>query len=345
MSEMSKQNENENLANNIKALFINRIDCYCVQTQKGYVKVDDPLTDSVLERHFKGEITVGSYQLNRDNLVKWICFDLDPEKLKDPNKAAVKILSVCFEEKEEADGRKRPRIWKKAILLEASRFPDPSFHIWIFFSIAIPAKVAQWLGYRILEFAGLSPKEVEVFPKQTELTADRAFGNFVKLPLGKHQTADKWSRFLDLETFEPLPNEVLLEVRGITFCEADIAEIMRFKEKRGVQIKFELPKNFKLLSDREEEHVVQWLQKHWQRGYRNQLEMYFLGLCLKRGVSYESARRVIEEVALRTGDEEKQARLDLVDYHYKNRLNIPLKGKSGLKELVEVLKNESKQNA
>ena len=329
----------------LKDLFVNRDDCYCAQTAKGYVRIEAPLTDAILESHLKGTATIGSYQLDQNSHVKWVCFDLDPEKLKDPKEAAVKILSVCFEEKEEADGRKRPRIWKKAILLEASRFPDPSFHIWIFFSIAIPAKVAQWLGYRILEFAGLNPKEVEVFPKQTELTADRAFGNFVKLPLGKHQTADKWSRFLDLETFEPLPNEVLLEVRGITFCEADIAEIMRFKEKRGVQIKFELPKNFKLLSDREEEHVVQWLQKHWQRGYRNQLEMYFLGLCLKRGVSYESARRVIEEVALRTGDEEKQARLDLVDYHYKNRLNIPLKGKSGLKALVEVLKDEHKQNA
>ena len=342
---MSAEEVKNSLLPIVKALFVNREDCYCMQHKQGYSRIEAPLTAAVLESHLKGEITVGSYQLNRDNLVKWVCFDLDPEKLNDPKEAALKVLNVLFEEKEEADGKKRPRIWRKAVLLEASRYPDPSYHIWIFFMPEVPAKLAQWFGYRILELAGLHPKQIEVFPKQTEITEDRPYGNFVKLPLGKHQQAGKWSRLLDLETFEPLPNEALLEVRGITFCEADIAKIMSFREKHGVQIKFELPGAFKPLSDREEERVVAWLQKHWQRGFRNQLEMYFLGLCLKRGVSHESASRIIQEVALRTGDEEKRSRLDLVDYHYNNRLNIPLKGKSGLKELVEVLKNESKQNA
>jgi len=322
----------------VKALFVNREDCYCMQYKQGYSRIEAPLTAAVLERHLKGEITVGSYQLSRSNFVKWLCFDLDPEKLKDPKEAALKVLNVLFEEKEEADGKKRPRIWRKAVLLEASRYPDPSYHIWIFFVPEVPAKLTQWLGYRILELADLNPKQVEVFPKQTELTEDRSYGNFVKLPLGKHQVADKWSCFLDFETFEPLPNSIILDVCGISFSEADLTKIEGFETKKGVQTAFELPKKFRPLSDKEEEKAVQFLCKYWKEGARNRLEMCFLGLCIKRGVSFESAKRIINEVADRTDDAEKQARLDLVAYHYRNRMNVCLKGTSGIREIIKEMR-------
>ena len=330
--------EENPLLERFKALFVNRIDCYCVQTQKGYVKVDDPLTDSVLERHFRGECTVGSYQLNNENMVKWLCFDFDPEKLEDPKVAVQKVLAVCLEQKEESDGAKRPRIWPNAVLLEASRYPDASYHVWILFLIPVSAKVAQWLGMRILELSGLNPKQVELFPKQTELTADRPFGNFVKLPMGKHQVEGKWSRFLSFGDFEPLPYAALFGFRGVSFSEADLAKIESFETKRDVQTAFELPKNFKSLSDKEEEKAVKFLCKYWKEGARNRLEMYFLGLCLKKGVSYESAKRIIEEVSIRTNDGEKQSRLELVSYHYRNRLNVSLKGSSGICEIIEEMK-------
>jgi hypothetical protein len=207
----------------------------------------------------------------------------------------------------------------------------------------VSAKIAQWLGLRILELAGLSPKLIEVFPKQGELTEDGPFGNFVKLPLGLHQVAQKWSRFLDHATFEPLPNSVILDANGITFNAVDTAKIMSFEAKTHVQTAFELPKKFKPVSDKEEEKAVRFLCKYWKEGYRNDLEMYFLGVCLKKGVAIESARRIIEEVVLRTDDNERAARLGLIDYHYQNRLTTCLKGLSGIREIVMEIKSHGNQ--
>lgn len=321
----------------IRRLFIIRDDCYCIQLKQGYVKVNTPLTNDVLLRHLGGEVTVGSYQLGKENLVRWLCFDLDPEKLGNPKEAVEKLLGVLFEEGEEADGRRRPRIWRKAVLLEASRYPDHSYHIWIFFEPEVPAKAAKWLGYRIIELASLNPKEIEVFPKQTELTESRPYGNFVKLPLGKHQFEGKWSRFLDPATFELLPNEILNQVCGISFSEADLAKIMSFEERKHVQTSLALPTNYKPLKSRQEERITLFLAKYWRQGSRNRLELAFLGWAIKRGISYDSARRIIQRVTELTGDEEAAARLRLVDYHYKNRLNMAsqLLGVSGLKEIIK----------
>lgn len=319
----------------LKDLFINRLDCYCVQLKQGYTRIEEPLTDAILESHLKGEKTVGAYQLDSENRVKWLAFDLDPEKLRFPQATAKQILNVLFEKKANVDGKEKPRVRPQSVILEASRYPDPSFHVWILFLVPVKAKVARWLGLRILEMANLTPQQVEVFPKQAELTQDRPYGNFVKLPFGKHQVENKWSRPLDVETFEPLPYSSILDIFGASLSEADLSEIESFETKKHVQTAFKLPKTFKPLSDREEEKAVKFLCKYWREGYRNQLAMFFVGLCLKKGVSYESARHIIEEVADRANDEEKQTRLELVNYHYRNRLNCNLKGASGIREIIE----------
>jgi hypothetical protein len=315
------------LADALHSLFVARGDCYAVQLDKGgYVKVEEPLTIEVLTRHLRGELTVGAYQLNGDSFVKWLCFDLDPERLSNPREAATKILQVCFEKFRERDPDgcyvERPRIWPSAVLVEASRYPDPSYHVWILFSLPMPAKVVRWLGLRILELANLNPKQIEVFPKQGELDDARSFGNLVKLPLGFHRVEKKWSRLLNPETFEPLPNEVLLNCWGVSFSEADLAKMMSFEDRKHVQTSLALPSNYKPLKSRDEEQVVKFLLKYWRKGYRNKLELAFLGYCIKKGVSYESAKRIIERVTDLTNDEEKTARLRLVDYHYENRRNL-----------------------
>ena len=220
----------------LKTLFTNRTDCYLIQLQKGYSKVDAPLTDDVLRRHLSGEITVGSYQLDKDSNVKWSCHDIDPEHLDDPKATAQQILDVLLETEKDADGNDIPRVWPSCILLEASRYPDPSYHVWLLFMLPVKAKAARWLGLRILELANLSPKQVEVFPKQDEVTAERPFGNFVKLPFGFHQVEQKWSRLLDFATFEPLPLEKLEEKHGLSFSEKDMAKLESMETKRNVQV-------------------------------------------------------------------------------------------------------------
>jgi len=320
------------LTGEVFRLFINRTDCYAVQQPRGgYIRKNEPLTPRVLEQHLHGKKTIGAYQLNpEDNTVKTEILDLDPEHLEDPRETAERIIKVCLKEK-----NGRPRIWKHSLLLEASRYPDPSYHIWIFFLLPFPAKAARWLGYRILELAGLNPSQIEVFPKQGELTKERPYGNLIKLPLGLHQTAKKWSCFLNPETFEPIDPKVLNYSSGISFTNRDTERILQLADKKKpIQVKLDIPRKFKSLPDSEEEKAVQFLTRYWKRGYRNQLELSFLGLCIKRGVSYDSAYRIVKEVCERTGDEETPHRLQLVKYHYENRLNLPLKGSSGLREII-----------
>ncbi|MGB9740854.1 MAG: TOTE conflict system archaeo-eukaryotic primase domain-containing protein [Candidatus Bathyarchaeales archaeon] len=333
--------KSETLPEVVGKLFVNRSDCYCLQKVNGsYIKVEASLTDNILHQHLRGELTVGAYQLGKDNTVKYLCFDFDPEHLPDTRLAVQRLLSVLFEKRREDDGVERPRVWPSAVLLEASRWPDESYHVWVLFSLPVHAKVARWLGLRCLELADLNPREVEVFPKQTELTKDRPYGNFVKLPLGKHQAAGKWSRLLNPENFEPLANEVLLDCWGISFSESDIAKILAFKEKESVQVSLKLADVLQSLPSEEEERAAEILARYWRRGYRNRLEMAFLGYCLKKGVSYESARRIIEKVCDLTNDEEKAARLKLVEYHYRNRrgLGAKLAGASLISEVIKEVK-------
>jgi len=333
------------LADALIEKFLNRTDVYAVQTPRGgYIKVEEPLTRRIIAEHLRGKRTVGVYQLSQDSKVKWLCFDLDPEKLSDPANVARAILNVCFERRLDKDGVEKPRVWQHSVLLEASRYPDLSYHVWILFLLPAPAKVARWLGLRILELASLDLRVVEVFPKQVSVSEHSPFGNLVKLPLGLHRVECKWSRFLDFETFEPLPSGILLEKIGLSFMESDLEKILRMDLEGEIQtrlnVQAQAERDFKPLLNSEEDFCVNFLSKLWIRGFRNQVEMAFLGWCIKNGVSYESARRIIEEVAKRRNDEEYAERLRLVDYHYRNRWHLGrrLRGFSGLKEAVmEVL--------
>lgn len=339
---MNEHERTKNLAALLREKFVNRCDCYCIQLKKGYTRIDEPLTDETLHNHLSGEITVGSYQLDYNSHVKWLCFDFDPEKLADPKEATQKALAALLEKPREEEN-KTPRVWQNCIILEASRYPDPSYHIWVLFEEPVKAKVARWLGLRILEMSGLSPKLVEVFPKQEEVTLERPFGNFVKLPLGKHQVEWKWSRMLDLETFEPLPSEELENKYGLSFREADIERLESVETKKNVQVRFEAPTVFKKLSDKDEEKTVSFLARYWQHGYRNELTLGFCGMCIKQGVSHESVKRIVEAVCRRTKTSafDTSEFLQKVDYQFTHRANIgSLKGSSGIREVIEAIREK-----
>lgn len=342
-----KASENKkSLQDAFLSLFVNRQDVYAAQKNKGYLKVEQSLTTKIIHDHLQGKITIGVYQLDNDNMVKWLCFDLDPGTLANPKETAQTIIQECVLRPES----ETPRFYEKAVLLEASRYPDASYHIWVFFEpLPVSAKVVRWLGLKILEHANVNPKLVEVFPKQTELTKDRPYGNLVKLPLGFHRKANKWSRFLDLQSFEPLSTSCVFNVQGVSFLESELVMICNFEDKRHIQIKFQLPKNYQPLKSKEEDKIARFLVKYWHAptpstpGNRNRLEMVFLGWCLKKGVSFGSAYRIVDQVTVLTSDEERSQRLQLVKYHYQSRQNIAsqLLGISGLKEIVrEIVKND-----
>jgi len=216
-----EKEENKKLSLILDKLFVNRHDSYALQQRDGqYYRVDSPLMLELLERHLRGEPTVGVYQLSEDNMVKWLCFDIDPEHNPNPPETASKLVQTCLENK---------RFYPKSLWLEASRHPDPSFHVWVLFSVPVNAKVAKWLGVKIMALADVNPKQLELFPKQTEIGSE-GFGSLVKLPLGFHQVEKKWSEFLNLETFEPLPKKAILEAEGVSFSQEDLEKIVQLAE-------------------------------------------------------------------------------------------------------------------
>ena len=207
--------------------FINREDDYALQQPDGqYFRANKKLTSDTVEQHLQGEITVATYQLNSENTVKELVLDIDPEHNANPAETAQKLVEASLENK---------RFPKKSVWLESSRYPDPSFHVRILFAVPIPAKVAKWLGAKLLTVANVNPNTVELFPKQTKIDSN-GFGNCIKLPLGFHQVEKKWSRFLDHETWKPLPNEAILEAEGVSFSEKDHQKITQLAEvKPAVQ--------------------------------------------------------------------------------------------------------------
>jgi len=76
---MKKQNLNSTERKVYRELFINRDDVFKRQDNqgKGYYDVHDPLTDEIL---FNPEENVGSYQLDKNNKVRYAVLDIDLKK-------------------------------------------------------------------------------------------------------------------------------------------------------------------------------------------------------------------------------------------------------------------------
>lgn len=335
----------------LKHLFVNRTDCYCTQLTSGrYQKIDAPLTDQQLTQHLKGELTVGSYQLNQQSQVKWFCYDLDPEKLADPKQTAQQILAAMRQKtstdtqtaKQQTAQQPQPLIWDNSIILEASRYPDNSYHIWIPFMTPVTAKVARWLALRILELAQQNPKTIEVFPKQNEVTTERPYGNFVKLPFGLHQVEQKYSKLLDLDTFEPIPLSELENKTGLSLPEKDQTAIENMQSKTTVQMSFTAPPITRSISDKNKQQRIDFLAKYWKTGWRNQLVISFCGYCIKNGYSHQQAHEIIEAVCQKTNTNPTDTAefLYQVDYQFQNRTTLGnLKGISGLIEVINAQTN------
>jgi hypothetical protein len=95
---------------------------------------------------------------------------------------------------------------------------------------------------------------------------------------------------------------------------------------------------FKPLKNSEEERIIGFLCRYWMVGYRNRVTMCFLGWAVKKGISQDTAYRIISEVTSRMADEERDARLAQVGYHYHKVDNAAgFIGKTGLKEIIRMV--------
>jgi predicted transcriptional regulator len=157
----------------ITNLFINRSDTFAEQSPKGtYTRIQKPLTDKDIQEHLDKKKTIGVYQLNKDNNVKWVCFDFDGERLQDQEQFAKNLfLKLKHTHKVEA------------ILMEFSG--KKGYHVWVFTEPVDATSAKIWA-----EEVSQGGNVHEIFPKQTKIEKEK-YGNLVKLPLGIHQVSQK----------------------------------------------------------------------------------------------------------------------------------------------------------
>lgn len=173
--------------------FVGRRDVYAVETtdDKGWRPVRQPLTDGVLAKHLSGELTVGTYPIHSNNLVDWICWDIDTRDMG----VVLQLTSVLDPPflVEDTGGRGR--------------------HVWQRFDESIPAADVLAYGLHSLSKAGV---HAEVYPKQGEV-AEGELGNLIRLPYGVHRKTGNRSAEM-FGSFEPTPfqerTKVLLSGAG-----------------------------------------------------------------------------------------------------------------------------------
>jgi len=162
-------------------LFVNRKDLFSRQTETGaYIPVRREITLDDIEKHLKGEMTIGLYALDTDNKVKWACVDLDGTDLEQLKTEAMIIYNQFkdFPRCLEFSGRR-------------------GYHVWVFFKPRVTADYAQKLVKARLNRVGLG--QHELFPKQTSLNDNRSYGNLVKLPLGLHRSSNNRSEIIIMD--------------------------------------------------------------------------------------------------------------------------------------------------
>lgn len=180
-------------------LFGSRTDDFAVQAADGhYERQRRPVTTFDLDRHLRGEMTVGMYVLDALSRGLWTLIDLDwrnPEWLD--------------------------RLWRSALGLgipaDAMLREDSGgkgYHLWVFMAQPTEATTLRRIAEVVLKASGVPTSDpsqahpdgrlrelIELYPKTTNLSATaKSMGQLVKLPLGIHRKTGNWAL-----PIEPLP--------------------------------------------------------------------------------------------------------------------------------------------
>ena len=169
-------------------LFVNRDDIFSRQVfnpqsnRKEFYLEKKQITLLNIKNHLECKEFLGVYQINKDNQIKWICFDFDKNTIEDFENA--NKLRQYLEEK-----GFHP-------LMENSGGGDCKVHLWIFCKQTSASNGLRWANSTCKE-AGITPHEI--FPKQEKLDENTPYGSLVKLPLGQHLVTKNMSFFFPKE--------------------------------------------------------------------------------------------------------------------------------------------------
>lgn len=181
----------EPLADWALARCVVRTDVYgAYRPDGGTYTAHEPLTRELLVRHFRGEVSIGTHSTSPDGRCSGASVDIDAHTDKDDPEVNWRcaLASVAVFAK----------FGLTALILDSNG--RGGFHVRSFFKKPVSSVVARWLCDQVeasLMAAGF--QKPETFPKQDELTIDRPFGNWIRLP-GKHHKRPHWTRIYDPRT-------------------------------------------------------------------------------------------------------------------------------------------------
>jgi hypothetical protein len=256
----------------MRELFVQRDDVYGVQVRRGkscvYRLVKEPLTDEVIKRHLRGEVTIATYPA-RSSTTKWVCVDIDS---RDKNKVKEVLATM-----------KKHGI--RPVLEDSG---GKGFHGCVFFEKGIP----NWKARAIGEPVACGN---EIFPKQ-DLLQNGSYGSLLKLPLGVHRETGRWCCFLN-EEFQQVDDQ-LLYLKQIMTTRQDgealwrkvAASGMETERRRGrVSVKMNQHVDIAMMKP----CVNALIGRGAERGWRNTACDVVVCECRRAGMSAGQARAVV----------------------------------------------------
>ena len=176
-----------------------------------------PLTEDVVLKHLKGEITIGIYPLLPGDLCNFLAIDFDKKTYE---KDVSAFWNICDE-------------LNIPVYVEKSRSGNGA-HIWIFFEESIPSRIARKMGNILLtktmEKASLELDSYDrLFPNQDTMPKG-GFGNLIALPFQGESSKNGNTVFVD-KYFEIKENQLNILTNIRRMKSDDIYEFIdKYKE-------------------------------------------------------------------------------------------------------------------
>lgn len=271
-----------------------------------YEPIDVPIDLPTIREHMKGIDKVGTYQLIQGaNVVKWLGWDVDSPDLKKARDIVCRIVK---------------RIGEVPHCIEFSG--GKGYHVLIFLKEPIMAsdakKVVDWVR-EVEQFAASGTEHVECFPKQDRLTKSRPKGNLLKMPLGEHPRTHDRSRFVDpLNGWENGRDLNPIEILQYRASKGEVAGII----EQGPPV---------------DEQLVKLLADYWIPGKRHEIALYLSGFLAHEQWSIDSAKDLMRDICLVTGDDEEFNRLQTIENTFqRHHEGKAVRGRQGLGEILPV---------